>query len=178
MKLLEKLLDSKTKKKKEKDTDVFRKIRLAIPAQAASIAPPLGPALGQFGINIIDFCKQFNERSQSYDVDVVLNVVITMFRNKSFVFEIKQPTFCYMLYEYYNSELIAKLQNKTNEKEEDIFRTIMDYEFPDKCSLNQLYQIALIRSFISGEDIKKTAKMLKSSLRSMHINLVNEVAKS
>lgn len=177
MKLLEKLLDSKTKKKKEKDTDILRKIRLAIPAQGASISPPLGPALGQFGINIIDFCKQFNERSQFYDIEVVLNVVITMFRNKAFVFEIKQPTFCYMLYEYYNSELISSLQNKSNEKEDDVFRNILDYEFVNKCSLIHLYNIALIRSFISGEDMKKTAKMLKSSLKSMHVNLINEMKK-
>lgn len=177
MKLLEKLLDSKTKKKKEKDTDILRKIRLAIPAQAASIAPPLGPALGQFGINIIDFCKQFNERSQFYDMEVVLNVIITMFRNKTFVFEIKQPTFCYMLYEYHNSELIANFQVKTHEREEDIFRNIVDYEFINKCSLIQLYNIALIRSFISGEDIRKTLKMLKSSLKSMHIKLLNDTKK-
>ena len=65
-------------------------IKLQIKGGAANPAPPVGPALGSKGLNIMDFCKQFNARTQE-SAGKVLPVVITVFNDKSFTFEVKQP---------------------------------------------------------------------------------------
>ncbi len=65
-------------------------IKLQIKGGAANPSPPVGPALGAKGLNIMDFCKQFNARTQE-NVGKVLPVVITVYSDKSFSFEIKQP---------------------------------------------------------------------------------------
>jgi large subunit ribosomal protein L11 len=65
-------------------------IKLQIPAGQANPAPPVGPALGQKGVNIMEFCKQFNARTQS-QAGLVIPVVITVFSDKSFTFVTKTP---------------------------------------------------------------------------------------
>ena len=65
-------------------------IKLQIKGGAANPAPPVGPALGSKGLNIMDFCKQFNARTQD-QAGKVLPVVITVYNDKSFSFEVKQP---------------------------------------------------------------------------------------
>ena len=65
-------------------------IKLQIKGGAANPAPPVGPALGSKGLNIMDFCKQFNARTQD-QAGKVLPVVITVYSDKSFSFEVKQP---------------------------------------------------------------------------------------
>ena len=66
-------------------------IKLNIPAGAANPSPPVGPALGQRGVNIMEFCKAFNAKTQSYEPGLPLPVVITAFADKSFTFIIKTP---------------------------------------------------------------------------------------
>lgn len=65
-------------------------IKLQIPAGAANPAPPVGPALGQKGVNIMDFCKQFNAKTQDQN-GMIIPVVITVFADKSFTFICKTP---------------------------------------------------------------------------------------
>ena len=65
-------------------------IRLQIPAGAATPAPPIGPALGQAGCNIMDFCKQFNAATQAQS-GMVIPVVITVYQDRSFTFICKSP---------------------------------------------------------------------------------------
>ncbi len=65
-------------------------IRLQIPAGAANPAPPVGPALGQAGVNIMEFCKQFNAATQG-DAGMIIPVVITVFGDRSFTFVTKSP---------------------------------------------------------------------------------------
>ena len=65
-------------------------VRLQIPAGAANPAPPVGPALGQAGVNIMDFCKQFNAATQS-KAGVIVPVVITVYQDRSFTFIVKSP---------------------------------------------------------------------------------------
>ncbi|MDP1676879.1 MAG: 50S ribosomal protein L11 [Bacteroidota bacterium] len=65
-------------------------IKLQIPAGQANPAPPIGPALGQKGVNIMEFCKQFNARTQS-QAGLIIPVVITVFSDKSFTFITKTP---------------------------------------------------------------------------------------
>jgi large subunit ribosomal protein L11 len=66
-------------------------IKLQVPAGKANPSPPIGPALGQRGLNIMEFCKAFNAKTQAMEPGLVLPVVITAFADKSFTFEIKSP---------------------------------------------------------------------------------------
>ena len=66
-------------------------IKLQVPAGKANPSPPIGPALGQRGLNIMEFCKAFNAQTQGYEPGLKLPVVITAFADKSFTFEIKSP---------------------------------------------------------------------------------------
>jgi large subunit ribosomal protein L11 len=70
--------------------EIVATIKLQIPAGAANPAPPVGPALGQNGVNIMAFCKEFNARTQKQSGDI-LPVVITVYKDKSFTFITKQP---------------------------------------------------------------------------------------
>ena len=64
-------------------------IKLQVPAGKANPSPPVGPALGQHGLNIMDFCKAFNAKTQEMDAGMPVPVVITVFSDKSFTFETK-----------------------------------------------------------------------------------------
>jgi large subunit ribosomal protein L11 len=66
-------------------------IKLQIPAGKANPAPPIGPALGQHGVNIMEFCKAFNAKTANDDPDMKVPVVITVFADRSFTFETKTP---------------------------------------------------------------------------------------
>jgi len=66
-------------------------IKLQVPAGKANPAPPIGPALGQHGVNIMEFCKAFNAKTAQMDPDMKIPVVITVFADRSFTFETKTP---------------------------------------------------------------------------------------
>ena len=66
-------------------------VKLQVPAGNATPAPPIGPALGQHGVNIMEFCKAFNAQTQSLEPGLMLPVVITAFADKSFTFILKTP---------------------------------------------------------------------------------------
>ena len=76
--------------------EIVKVIKLQIPAGAANPAPPVGPALGQAGVNIMQFCKEYNAATQKQAGDV-LPVVITVYKDKSFTFITKQPPASNML---------------------------------------------------------------------------------
>jgi large subunit ribosomal protein L11 len=66
-------------------------IKLQVPAQDANPSPPVGPALGQHGVNIMEFCKAFNAKTQSMEKGMPIPVVITVYSDRSFTFETKTP---------------------------------------------------------------------------------------
>lgn len=66
-------------------------IKIQIPAGAANPAPPVGPALGQHGVNIMDFCRQFNERTKPMEAGMIIPAVITVYEDRSFTFITKMP---------------------------------------------------------------------------------------
>ena len=66
-------------------------IKLQVPAGKANPSPPVGPALGQHGVNIMDFCKEFNAQTQSTEPGLPLPVVISVFSDRSFTFKVKTP---------------------------------------------------------------------------------------
>ncbi len=92
--------------------EVVAQIKLQIPAGSANPAPPVGPALGQQGVNIMAFCKEFNARTQKQAGDI-LPVVITVYKDKSFTFITKQPPSSSMIKKALNIASGSKEPNKT-----------------------------------------------------------------
>ncbi|MGD8310509.1 MAG: 50S ribosomal protein L11 [Chromatiales bacterium] len=76
---------------------VIGTLKLQVPAGKANPSPPIGPALGQRGINIMEFCKAFNAKSQDIEPGAPCPTIITYFQDKSFSFEIKTPPASYLL---------------------------------------------------------------------------------
>ena len=72
-------------------------VELMLPAQQATPAPPVGPALGQHGVNIMEFVKQFNAASKDFEPGTILPVVITIYQDRSFSFVLKTPPVSYLL---------------------------------------------------------------------------------
>ena len=107
-------------------------IKLQIKAAAANPSPPVGPALGSKGLNIMDFCKQFNARTQE-SAGKILPVVITVYSDKSFTFEVRQPPVAIQLKE------AAKIQTASAEPNRkkvatitwDQVKTIAETKMPD-----------------------------------------------
>ena len=107
-------------------------IKLQIKAAAANPSPPVGPALGSKGLNIMDFCKQFNARTQE-SAGKILPVVITVYNDKSFTFEVKQPPVAVSLKE---AAKISKASGEPNRKKVasitwDQVKTIAEGKMPD-----------------------------------------------
>tara|TARA_S200000501_G_scaffold341327_1_gene350591 strand:+ start:1249 stop:1680 length:432 start_codon:yes stop_codon:yes gene_type:complete len=72
-------------------------IKLQVPAGQANPSPPVGPALGQHGVNIMEFCKGFNAQTQGIDAGAPVPVIITVYVDRSFTFEMKTPPASYLL---------------------------------------------------------------------------------
>ena len=87
-------------------------IKLQIPAGAATPAPPVGPALGQHGVNIMEFCKTFNARTQK-DQGLIIPVVITVFSDRSFTFITKTPPAAVLLLKAAGIQKGSGVPNKT-----------------------------------------------------------------
>ena len=87
-------------------------IKLQIPAGKATPAPPVGPALGQHGINIAGFTKEFNERTKK-DVGMIIPVIITVYADRSFTFVTKTPPAAVLIKKYCNIESGSGVPNKT-----------------------------------------------------------------
>ncbi len=86
-------------------------IKLQIPAGKANPAPPVGPALGQHGVNIMNFCKSFNEKTKGKE-DIIIPVLITIYKDRSFTFELKTPPAASLLKKAANIEKGSGEPNK------------------------------------------------------------------
>lgn len=86
-------------------------VKLQIPAGKANPAPPVGPALGQHGVNIMEFCKQFNARTQK-EGDTVIPVVITIYQDRSFTFITKTPPVSILIKQYTKLKSGSKMPQK------------------------------------------------------------------
>ena len=86
-------------------------IKLQIPAGKANPSPPVGPALGQHGLNIMDFCKQFNDKTKK-EGDVVCPVVITVYQDRSFSFVVRKPPVSFLLKKAINLKSGSKQPQK------------------------------------------------------------------
>src|SRR5690606_34252477 len=83
-------------------------VKLQVPAGSANPSPPIGPALGQRGLNIMEFCKAFNAQTQQMEKGVPIPVVITVYQDRSFTFEMKTPPVSFFLKKAANIQTGAK----------------------------------------------------------------------
>ena len=131
-------------------------IKLQIKAAAANPSPPVGPALGSKGLNIMDFCKQFNARTQE-SAGKILPVVITVYSDKSFTFEVKQPPVAIQLKE------AAKIQTASAEPNRKKVATI---------TLDQVKAIAETKMpDLNCFTIESAMSMVAGTARSMGIKV-------
>ena len=131
-------------------------IKLQIKGGQANPAPPVGPALGQRGINIMDFCKAFNEKTKSFAGKPV-PVIITVYKDKKFDFIIKSPPASHFIRE------AAKLKSGSKEPGRNIVGSI---------SKQQLKDIAEKKmQDLNAHDIDEAAKIIAGSARSMGIEV-------
>ena len=111
---------------------VTGQIKLQIPAGKANPAPPVGPALGQHGVNIMEFCKQFNARTQK-EGDMIIPVIITVFSDRSFSFITKTPPVSILLKKAAKLESGSKMpqKDKVGKVSMDQIREIAKLKMPD-----------------------------------------------
>jgi len=107
-------------------------IKLQIPAGKANPAPPVGPALGQHGVNIMEFCKQFNARTQK-DGDNVIPVIITVYQDRSFTFITKTPPVSNLIKKALKLESGSKMpqKDKVGKIKPDQIKSIAQMKIPD-----------------------------------------------
>ncbi len=112
--------------------EVSTYIKLQVKGGAANPAPPIGPALGAKGVNIMEFCKQFNARTQN-EAGKVLPVIITVYTDKSFEFVIKTPPAAVQLLEFAKVKSGSKEsnRNKVGSVTWDQVKTIAEIKMPD-----------------------------------------------
>jgi len=135
-------------------------IKLYCPAGQANPAPPVGPALGQHGVNIMEFCKKFNEESKGRE-GLLLPVVITVYEDRSFVFIIKSPPVSVLLKQACG---IAKASGNTpREKAGQVARK----------SVAEIANIKL--ADVNTGDLAAAMKMVEGTARSMGIDVVETV---
>jgi large subunit ribosomal protein L11 len=136
---------------------VKTQIKLQIPAGAANPAPPVGPALGQHGVNIMDFCKQFNDRSKSMEAGMTIPVVITVYEDRSFSFITKMPPVASLLK---RAAGLAKASGEPNRNK------------VGKITLKQAEEIATQKMpDLNTKDLKSALQMVKGTARSMGIEI-------
>jgi len=131
-------------------------IKLQIPAGQANPAPPVGPALGQKGVNIMEFCKQFNAKTQSQP-GMVIPVVITVFSDKSFTFITKTPPAATLLVK------ASKLEKGSGEPNRNKV---------GKVTSQQVREIAQLKMpDLNANDIEAAMTMVAGTARSMGITV-------
>lgn len=133
-------------------------IKLQIPAGKATPAPPVGPALGQHGVNIMAFTKEFNERTKN-DIGLIIPVVITVYSDRSFTFITKTPPAAVLIKKACGIESGSGVPNKTkvaNITKEQV-RKIAETKMPD----------------LNAANIESAMSMIEGTARSMGIVVVD-----
>ncbi|MCD8090745.1 MAG: 50S ribosomal protein L11 [Clostridiales bacterium] len=129
-------------------------VKLQIPAGKATPAPPVGPALGQQGVNIMGFCKEFNERTKK-DAGLIIPVVITVFQDKSFTFVTKTPPAAVLL------KKAANIQSGSGKPNKEKVATI---------PLEEVKKIAELKMpDLTAASLDAAISMIKGTARSMGI---------
>lgn len=129
-------------------------IKLQVPAGKANPAPPVGPALGQHGVNIMEFCKAFNERTAN-QAGMIIPVVITVFEDRSFTFVTKTPPASVLIKKAMNIERGSGVPNreKVGTIKRSQIREIAELKMPD----------------LNAADIEGAMRMVEGTARSMGV---------
>jgi large subunit ribosomal protein L11 len=133
-------------------------IKLEVPAGKANPSPPIGPALGQRGLNIMEFCKAFNAQTQNLEPGMPIPVVITAYADRSFTFVTKTPPASYFLKKAAGVEKGSQTPGKG---------------FVGKVTMRQVREIAEKKmKDLNAKDLEGAARMVAGSARSMGLEVV------
>ncbi|ANU07086.1 50S ribosomal protein L11 [Paraurantiacibacter namhicola] len=133
-------------------------INLQVPAGAANPSPPIGPALGQRGVNIMEFCKAFNAATQDMEKNAPIPTKITVYADRSFTFVTKSPPASFLI------KKAMKIKSGSKEPGKDIIGSI---------KTSQLAEIAEMKmKDLNANDIDQAVKIIGGSARSMGIEVV------
>ena len=137
---------------------VAGQLKLQVAAGSATPSPPIGPALGQRGINIMEFCKAFNAQTQEMEKGSPIPVVITYYQDKSFTFVMKTPPVSYFLKKAANLKSGSKEPGKTKVGtiSRDMVRAIAEQNMKD----------------LNANDVEAAMRMVEGSARSMGLEVV------
>jgi large subunit ribosomal protein L11 len=133
-------------------------VQLQVPAGAANPSPPIGPALGQRGLNIMEFCKAFNAQTAKLEKNMPIPVTITVYADRSFTFEMKQAPVSYFIKKAVKIDKGSKLpgRDKAGKITQAQIKEIAEQKMKD----------------LNCETIEAAAKMIEGSARSMGIDVV------
>ncbi|HVQ82607.1 MAG: 50S ribosomal protein L11 [Pseudolabrys sp.] len=132
-------------------------LKLQVPAGAANPSPPIGPALGQRGLNIMEFCKAFNAQTQKMEKGIPIPVIITTYQDRSFTFEMRTPPVSYFLKKAAKLESGAKTPGR---------------EPVGKVSKKQVREIAEQKmKDLNCDTVEAAMKMIEGSARSMGLTV-------
>ncbi|MFB6265367.1 MAG: 50S ribosomal protein L11 [Bradymonadaceae bacterium] len=139
---------------------VIGEIKLQVPAQQANPSPPVGPALGQHGINIMEFCKAFNAKTESHDPGTIIPVEITVYADRSFDFITKTPPTSRLVLKELGIEKGSGVPNreKVGELEWEQVEEIAKVKLPD----------------LQTDDLQAAARTVQGTCRSMGVDVVED----
>jgi len=133
-------------------------IKLQVPAGTANPSPPIGPALGQRGVNIMEFCKAFNAATDSLEKSMPIPTVITVYADRSFTFVTKTPPASYLI------KKAAKLKSGSKEPGK---------VSAGKIARSELTKIAEMKmADLNANDLEQATKIIEGSARSMGLEVV------
>ena len=133
-------------------------LKLQVPAGSASPSPPIGPALGQRGLNIMEFCKAFNAKTQEMEKGAPIPCIITIYADKSFTFAMKQAPMSYFL------KKAAKLKSGSKEPGKKVAGNVTS---------KQVREIAEAKmQDLNADNVEAAMRMVEGSARSMGLEVV------
>ena len=132
-------------------------IKLQVPAASANPSPPIGPALGQRGLNIMEFCKSFNAKTQDQEKGMPIPVTITVFSDKSFAYEMKTPPASYFL------KKAARVDGGSKAPGRDVRGSV------SKAQVRQIAEAKM--KDLNAHDVEAAMLMIEGSARSMGIEV-------
>ena len=133
-------------------------LKLQVPAGAANPSPPIGPALGQRGLNIMEFCKAFNAQTQKLEKNSPIPVVITIYADRSFTFELKTPPVSYFI------KKAAKIESGAKAPGRDKAGSIT------KAQVKEIAQQKM--KDLNADTVDAAMRMIEGSARSMGIQVM------
>jgi len=132
-------------------------VKIQIPGGQANPAPPIGPALGQHGVNIMEFCKAFNAKSQDIEPGAPCPTIITYYQDKSFTFEIKTPPASYLIKKAAKKKAGSKLPGR---------------DFVGSITVKQVREIAEAKmKDLNANSVEAAMQIIVGSAKSMGIEV-------